>query len=340
MSTDRKDEHLSIILEQRHRKTSKTTGLEAIEFIHCALPEFDYADIRLDTSFLGKRISAPLLVSAMTGGANRAAAINANIARACEAIRLPFAVGSQRVALEGGDNGGLDRSLRAFAPSVPILANLGAAQFNLGFGSEEARRAVEMIDADALYIHLNPLQEAVQPEGNRNWSGLFDKIVSVADALDVPVAVKEVGFGISAELAQRFCEAGIQIIDVAGAGGTNWATVEAARSNNKQRARLATTFAGWGISTADAILASRKACPQATIIASGGITSGVDIAKAIRLGADLAGSAAGVLTAANESVGALTDFLELVIEELKIACFCTGSKDLDALRSAPLQSCA
>jgi isopentenyl-diphosphate Delta-isomerase len=338
MATNRKDEHLSIVLEQRHRKTSKTTGLEALEFSHCALPEIDFDDIKLYTSFLGKRISAPLLVSAMTGGPSRAATINANIAHACESMGLPFAVGSQRVAIEQGDSGGLDRSLRAIAPSVPILGNLGAAQLNLGFGIDEARRAVEMIDADALYIHLNPLQEAVQPEGNRNWSGLFDKIVAVADALDVPIAIKEVGFGISATLAKRFVEAGISIIDVAGAGGTNWATVEAARSSNKERARLAGTFAGWGISTADAVLAIRRSCPEAAIIASGGISSGVDIAKAVRLGADLAGLAAGILSAANDSVEALIGRFELVIEELRIACFCTGSKDLDALRSAPLQS--
>lgn len=338
MLTDRKDEHLEIVLRHRQRKTQKTTGFEALEFVHCALPEIDLDGIQLDTSFLGKRISAPFLVSAMTGGPSRAATINANIAQACEAMKLPFAVGSQRVAIEQGAVGGLDRSLRAAAPSVPILGNLGAAQLNLGFGIDEARKAVEMIDADALYIHLNPLQEAIQKEGNRNWSELFDKIVSIADAMDVPVAVKEVGFGISATLAERFVEAGVSIIDVAGAGGTNWAAVEAARSANSERARLADTFAGWGISTADAVFANRRACPDATIIASGGITSGVDIAKAVRLGADLAGLAAGILAVANESVEATIGLCELVIEELRIACFCTGSKDLAALRSAPVQS--
>ena len=336
MLTNRKDEHLSVVLESRHRQSQKTTGFEAIEFVHCALPELHLDAVDVSASFLGRAINAPLMVSSMTGGPSRAAAINQNLARACEAMRLPFAVGSQRVAIEQGATSGLDRTLRELAPSVPILGNIGAAQFNRGFGAEEALRAVEMIEADALYIHLNPLQEAVQPEGDRDWSGLFDKIVAVAAALPVPVAVKEVGSGISADLARDFVEAGIKIIDVAGAGGTNWAAVEAARMEDTERARLANAFADWGIPTAKAVFDARAACPDATIIASGGIRSGIDIAKAIRVGADLAGQAAGLLQAANASAEALTRHFETTIQELRIACFCTGSADLTALRSAPL----
>lgn len=337
MLTDRKNEHLSVVLGQRHKKSDKSTGFEALEFVHCALPEIHLDDIDVTTSFLGKRISAPLLVSSMTGGPVRAAAINENLARACEALKLPFAVGSQRVAIEESGTGGLNLALRKLAPSVPILGNLGAAQFNRGFGAPEALKAVEMIDADALYIHLNPLQEAVQPEGDKDWSGLFDKIVAVADALPVPVAVKEVGSGISASLAQRFVEAGVSIIDVAGAGGTNWAAVEAARIDDPDQARLANAFADWGIPTADAVHEARALCPEATIIASGGIRSGIDIAKAIRVGADIAGQAAGLLHAANTSPESLVRHFETTIQELRVACFCTGSSDLAALKTATLR---
>ncbi|MCY6380567.1 type 2 isopentenyl-diphosphate Delta-isomerase [Hoeflea prorocentri] len=337
MLTSRKDEHLSVVLGQRHKKSGKTTGFEAIDFVHCALPEMKLDDVDVSTTFLGKRISAPLLVSSMTGGPKRAASINENLARACEDLRLPFAVGSQRIAIEESEYGGLGRSLRTLAPSVPILGNFGAAQLNLGFGLDEARKAVEMIDADAVYIHLNPLQEAVQPEGDRDWSGLFDKIVALSDALPVPVAIKEVGSGISATLAKRFVGAGITIIDVAGAGGTNWAAVEAARMKDPQRAALANAFSDWGIPTALAVADIRDACPDATVISSGGIRSGIDVAKSIRVGANLAGQAAGLLQAANTSADSLVDHFTNVIDELRICCFCTGSQDLEALRSAEIR---
>ncbi len=337
MPTNRKDEHLSVVLGRRQKQTTKTNGFERIEFIHCALPELNLDHVDISTSFLGKRISAPILVSSMTGGPERAIAINENIARACEALGIPFAVGSQRVAIEDGQDGGLGHGLRTLAPSVPILGNLGAAQFNCGYGPEQALRAVEMIGTDALYIHLNPLQEAVQPEGDRDWSGLFDKIVAVAEALPVPVAVKEVGSGISADLARRFVDAGITIIDVAGSGGTNWAAVEAARMADASEAAIANAFADWGIPTAEAVFEVRAACPDATVIASGGIRSGIDVAKAIRAGADLAGQAAGLVHAANDSPDALIQHFEAAMRQLRIVCFCTGSADLAALRSAKIR---
>jgi isopentenyl-diphosphate delta-isomerase len=334
----RKDEHLSIILENKQRHSDKSTGFESVEFEHCALPDLNLDEIEVSGSFLGKLINAPVIVSSMTGGPLRAATINENVAIACEELKLPFAVGSQRIAIDQSGSAGLNKALRQLAPSVPILGNIGAAQLNLCYGIDEARRAVEMIDADALYIHLNPLQEAIQPEGDRNWSGLFDKIAAVADALHVPVAVKEVGFGISPSLALRFVEAGIDIIDVAGAGGTNWATVEAARADDHKQKLLGNTFANWGIPTANAVISARAACPCATIIASGGIKSGLDVAKAIRAGADLVGQAAGLLPSANNSPEALIDHLSVLIKELQITCFCTGSKDLIELKTARLQT--
>ncbi len=338
MLTSRKDEHLSVVLENKFKKSGKTTGFEAFDFNHCALPELNLDQIDVTTYFLGKRISAPLLVSSMTGGPARSASINDNIARACQALHLPFAVGSQRVAIEEGEASGLGKRLRSLAPNVPILGNLGAAQLNLGYGTDQAKQAVDMIEANGLYIHLNPLQEAVQPEGDRSWAGLFDKIVAISDALDVPVAVKEVGGGISAGLAKRFVDAGIAIIDVAGAGGTNWAAVEAARIKDPVKARVANTFADWGIPTAVAVKQVRAACPKATVIASGGIRTGIDVAKALHLGADLAGQAAGLLHAANDTPDALIEHFEAIIEELRITCFCTGSADLTALKSATTRS--
>ena len=338
MLKDRKNEHLSVVLNDLQKSSTKTTGFESIDFVHCALPEMHLDDVDLHTTFLNKRINAPLLVSSMTGGPARATFINENLARACEAMSLPFAVGSQRVAIEEESRGGLGRKLRMLAPSVPILGNLGAAQLNRGFGIDEAKRSVEMIDADALYIHLNPLQEAVQPEGDRDWSGLFDKIACLADALPVPVAVKEVGAGISGALAKRLLDSGVTIIDVAGAGGTNWAAVEAARMDDPQKARLANAFSDWGIPTALAVAEARAACPRATIVASGGIRTGIDIAKALRLGADMAGQAAGLLQAANTSADVLVTHFETVIQELRIACFCTGASDLGALKSVPIRA--
>ena len=335
--SDRKDEHLSIVLENRQQHPKKTTGFESIDFIHCAAPELNLKSITLDTSFLGKRISAPLLISSMTGGPSCAVKINETIARVCEQLKLPFAVGSQRVALEQKGAGGLDGSLRSLAPNVPIIGNLGAAQLKRDFDIDDARRAVDMIEADALYIHLNPLQEAVQTEGDTDWSGLFDKIVAIAEALPVPLAVKEVGSGISAGLARRFVDSGIMIIDVAGAGGTSWAAVEAQRMTDPARAQLANAFVDWGIPTAQAVRDVREACPEATVIASGGIRTGIDVAKSIRLGADLAGQAAGVLKEANESPESLVQRLKIVIEQLRIVCFCTGSTNLAMLKNAPIR---
>lgn len=335
MLSDRKNQHLDAVLAGRGRSGART-GFDDIVFEHAALPEFDMDAIDLSTQFLGKQINAPFLVSSMTGGPQRAEAINRHLAEACQALRLPLAIGSQRIAIENGDRAGLGRELRRLAPDVPILANFGAAQLNLGFGVAEAERAVEMIGADALIIHLNPLQEAVQPEGNRDWRGLLGRIEALAGALSVPIVVKEVGAGIGGALARRLVDAGVRIVDVAGAGGTSWALVEAERAQTAAQSAIARGFADWGIPTARAIADVRAECPDAVIIGSGGVRDGIDAAKAIRLGADLVGQAAGVLQAATQSAEAVAEHFEVVIAQLRIACFCTGSADLAALRQAPL----
>lgn len=335
MLSDRKNQHLDIVLGGLGRGAART-GLDAVQFEHVALPELHMDEIDLSLTFLGRPVAAPLLVSSMTGGPARAEAINRHLAEACEALRLPFAVGSQRVALESGEAGGLGAELRRLAPSVPLLANFGAAQLNTGFGAEEARRAVEMIGADALIIHLNPLQEAVQPEGDRDWRGLLPRIEALARALPVPLVAKEVGAGLSGRMAGLLWDAGVRILDVAGAGGTSWAKVEAERARTPRQAAIAQAFADWGIPTARAIAEVRAACPGATVIGSGGIRDGLDVARAIRLGADLVGQASGLLDAATRSPEAVAEHFGTVVDQLRVACFCTGSRDLAALRAAAL----
>jgi len=334
--SDRKDQHLDVVLSGKGASRSLTTGFERFAFVHNALPELHLDEIDLSTQFLGRRLGAPLLVSSMTGGPARAADINRNLAIACESLGIAMAVGSQRIAIESANAAGLGRELRRLAPSIPLLGNFGAAQLNRGFGPGQAQRAVEMIQADALIIHLNPLQEAVQPEGDRDWRGLLDKIAALVKALEVPIVVKEVGAGISGAVARRLVDVGVTIIDVAGAGGTSWAAVEAERISDPAMASVARAFAAWGQPSADALEDVVRACPDALVIASGGIRDGIDCAKALRLGAGIVGQAAGVLQAAMTSPEAVVEHFSTIIRQLQICCFCTGSADIEALRRAPL----
>jgi isopentenyl-diphosphate delta-isomerase len=332
----RKDDHLNIVLG-RHGETHGTgNGLDAIQFEHCALPELDLASINLDSSLLGMRLRAPLLISSMTGGAERAIAINRHLAEAAQAIGIAMGVGSQRVGLQGGNDQGLTRELRRLAPDVPLLSNIGAAQLLGKEGLDLARGAVESLQADALIIHLNPLQEAVQMEGDKDWRGILDAISRTVESVGVPVIVKEVGAGLSAQVAVALVHAGVRVIDVAGCGGTSWAAVEAERAIRPADQKVAMAFANWGIPTATSLAMVRKVLPDVTLIASGGIRNGVDAAKAIRMGADLVGQAAGVLRDATLSTAAVIEHFDVVIRQLRIACLCTGSEDLKALRTARL----
>lgn len=326
---DRKAEHLE--LAQQSRMQMGGQHFDDWQLPHCALPELDFDEIDTSVVFLGRRLQAPLLISCMTGGTAEARRINRNLARAAEAAGVAMGVGSQRAALE-------DPSLaetfcvRDLAPDVPLLANLGAVQLNYGFGPDECRRAVEMLDADALVLHVNALQEAIQPEGQRNFAGLLHKIARVVEALDVPVIVKEVGCGISAEVARRLLEAGVRIIDVAGSGGTSWARIEGVRAEDPD---LGDLFADWGIPTPVAILRLRE-IEGLTVIGSGGVRTGVDVAKAIAAGAHLAGLAQSFLMVAAESAARVLERSARVVKELKVCMFCTGARDLEALRRVPL----
>ena len=334
--TARKDEHLDVILSGRARH-GLDSGFGDIRFVHEALPDLDHGKIDLGADFLGRRLKAPLLISSMTGGPERAEAINARLAEAAQHLGIGLAVGSQRAALESDGAPGLDMALRLKAPDTPILANIGAAQLTRGFGVDEARRVLDMIAADALIVHLNPLQEACQPEGDRDWWGVGAALEALVKALDAPVVVKETGAGMSAATAKRLLAMGVAAVDVAGAGGSNWATVEGERAEGQADKAHAAAFADWGIPTARSIADVRAACPKALIIGSGGIRDGVEAAKAIRLGADMVGQAAGVLTAATISTEAVVEHFQTLIRQMRTVCFCTGSANLTALRKAPLQ---
>ena len=335
--TARKDQHLDVILSGKARH-GLDSGFADVRFVHEALPDLDHGKIDLGADFLGRRLKAPLLISSMTGGPARAEAINTRLAEAAQHLGIALAVGSQRAALEGGGSPGLDMALRLKAPDTPILANIGAAQLTRGFGVDEARRVLDMIAADALIVHLNPLQEACQPEGDRDWWGVGAALEALVKTLDAPVIVKETGAGISAATARRLMNMGVAAIDVAGAGGSNWGTVEGERATAVADKAHAAAFADWGIPTARAIAEVRAACPGGLIIGSGGIRDGVDAAKAIRLGADMVGQAAGVLAAAMISTEAVVEHFQIVIRQMRTVCLCTGSANLGALRKAPLQT--
>jgi isopentenyl-diphosphate Delta-isomerase len=294
------------------------------------------SDVKLDCTFLGRPLKAPLLISSMTGGPERAASINLRLAEAAQSMGIALAVGSQRIALERGAAGGFDARLQATAPDIPIYANFGAAQIGLGYGVDEAWRAIDMIEADALIVHLNPLQEAVQAGGDHGWAVILRRLEYLVRGLAAPVIVKEVGFGISTQVARQLHACGVAAIDVAGAGGTNWALVEAKRAVSDRQREIAAGFSDWGIPTAQAIRDIRRDFPTLPLIGSGGIKTGVDAAKAIRLGADIVGQAAGLLDAAVVSTEAVTEALSIIVEQLRILCFCTGSRTLADLRRGQL----
>ncbi|MBK4989987.1 type 2 isopentenyl-diphosphate Delta-isomerase [Pseudomonas sp. S36] len=334
--SQRKDDHLDIALATSSASHGVDPGWSALRFEHCALPEMALDDVDLGTQLFGMPLRAPLLISSMTGGAERARFINHHLAEAAQALGVAMGVGSQRVSLRTGHDQGLTSELRRLAPDAPLLANLGAAQLREPDGLDLARRAVDSLQANALIIHLNPLQEAVQPEGDRNWQGVLAHIEHLCRHLPAPVVIKEVGAGISPAVARQLSDAGVAMIDVAGAGGTSWAAVEAERTQNAADHAVAMAFSGWGIPTAQSLLTVHRAVPGIGLIASGGVRDGVDVAKAIRLGADLVGQAAGVLTAAMASTEAVVTHFDVIIRQLRIACFCTGSQNLAQLRRARL----
>lgn len=333
-TSSRKADHIRINLEEDVR-SSLSTGLERYRFTHQALPELDLEAIDLTQKLFGRALAAPVLISSMTGGTTEAGELNRILAAAAQATGIAMGLGSQRAAIEDAMLAATFQ-VRQVAPDILLLANLGAIQLNYGYGVEECQRAVEMVNADALILHLNALQEAVQLEGDTHFSGLLAKIEAVCKKLTVPVVAKEVGWGISAQAARQLIDAGIAAIDVAGAGGTSWSQVEMHRATNKSQARLAAAFADWGIPTAESIIQVRQSAPGLPIFASGGIRTGVEIAKSIALGASLGGMAGPFLKAAAISLEQTILTIQEVTRELRLSMFAAGAANLSTLQNTPL----
>ncbi|RJS78183.1 type 2 isopentenyl-diphosphate Delta-isomerase [Candidatus Bathyarchaeota archaeon] len=334
----RKADHIRISLNHNVQARKVTTGFEDTHLIHNALPEIDKQDIDLSTTVFNHKFSAPLIVGAITGGTPEAAKINAAIAEAVEELGLGMGVGSQRVAIEDKTLEKTFAIARKKAPTAFLIANLGGVQLVHGYGLKEVKKAVKMIDADAIAIHLNPLQEAVQPEGQTRFGGVLEKIGEITKELGKPVIAKETGAGIAAEEAKRLEAANVEGIDISGAGGTSFAAVEYYRakgkSNSSQR-RLGEVFWDWGIPTAVSLVEVSQSV-NIPIIASGGIRSGVEMAKALALGASLTSISKPVLEAAVKGVKETKRELLLLIEELKNSMFLVGADTVQALKEKPV----
>jgi len=334
----RKSDHLEICLEEKVQARHVTTGFEEIYLVHRALPEVERSKIDMSTQVFNHKFSSPIIVEAITGGVENSTKINATIATAVEKLGLGMGVGSQRAAIEDSR---LERTFavaREKAPNAFLIANLGGVQLVRGYGVKQAKKAVKMLKADALAIHLNPLQEAVQPEGETSYAGVLLKIEEIVHALDVPVIVKETGAGIAAEDAKKLESIGVAGIDVAGVGGTSWAAVEfhrAKRQGNEFHQRLGEAFWDWGIPTAASLIETTQ-CVRTPVIASGGIRSGINVAKALTLGASLAGMALPVLDPAFHGAAEVEKKLQLIIEELRNTMFLVGANSVQKLAKAPV----
>jgi isopentenyl-diphosphate delta-isomerase len=336
MMTDtqtRKADHIKICLEEDVEFRRQTNGLDIYRFTHACLPELNLTEIDLTTTFLGKQLNAPLLISSMTGGTETAKTINYRLAEAAQAHKLAMGVGSQRVAVERPEVSDTF-AVRSLAPDILLFANLGAVQLNYTYGIDECWRVIDILEADALILHLNPLQECIQTNGDTNFKGLLAKIARLCQTISIPVIAKEVGNGISGTMATKLLEAGVAAIDVAGAGGTSWAKVESERTQNTKQKQLGKSFADWGLPTAECIVDIRRLHHSIPLIASGGLRNGIDVAKTLALGADLAGLALPFLKAASESSSVLNELIELLRSELTTVLFCTGNQNLSEFKQS------
>jgi isopentenyl-diphosphate delta-isomerase len=332
----RKNQHVRIAL-RNDIEYRAGYGFQNLLLEHCALPELSLSEVDTSVEFLGKKLSMPLMISPTTGGTPPTFSILNTLAEAAEEKGLALGVGSQRIALENPENSCYFR-IRERAPHIPLLANLGAVQLNYGFTVENCQQAIDMIGADALILHLNPLHECLQGEGNTDFRNLLAKIETVVKALSVPVIVKEVGFGISTRVARLLADVGVAAIDIGGSGGTSWALIESARALSTEQKELARAFKTWGIPTAWQ-LKELKHCQQTfsmLLIAGGGIRSGVDIAKAIALGASIAGMGLPCLRAADQGLGCLCKLIDRIKMELSISMFNTSSKKIRDLSDVRL----
>ena len=329
-TSQRKADHINLALQAKHQAAT-SAGFDLVQFEHNALPELLVSEVDCSTVFLNQYCSTPLIIGAMTGGCEHGETINRHLAEAAEQAQIPMALGSQRGALEDG----LVQNLRRWAPKANLLGNIGGTQL-LQHGVEFAQRAVDSVQANAMVIHLNPLQELVQPKGDRDWRGVLDTIEECCATLSVPVIVKEVGSGIGPTSAQRLIDVGVSWIEIAGRGGTSWASIESARIEQTREQQIAEPFLDWGMNTAQLIPRVRSQSSQLGVIASGGLRNGLDIARSLRLGANMSAMAQPFLEPALESTEAVLEKIEILREQLRWAMFLTGSKNLKKLQSAAL----
>lgn len=336
-TTSRKRDHVELTLKNDVGFRLKTAGFDEWEFIHHALPEINLSDVDVSTEFLGKQLAAPLMISCMTGGYAEAERINRQLAEVCEELHLAMGVGSQRQAMENSQYHKSFSAARTAAPGIPIIGNIGAPEVARLKESAPIVKLAELIRADAFAVHLNPLQEFLQPEGNTNFKGVLQGIEMLVKEMPMPIIVKEIGAGISGETALRLANIGVRYIDVAGAGGTSWAGVEILRKEKGEQADW-NPFWDWGIRTTDAlreVSPLKKQFPGLTVIASGGISNGLDCAKSIALGADMTAAARPMLKSLQRGgKQGLKKTISQWIAELRGTMFLTGSPTLMHLRSS------
>ncbi|VVB52113.1 Isopentenyl-diphosphate delta-isomerase [uncultured archaeon] len=321
---ERKKDHIRIAV--KNAVETGNPGFDKLRLKHKVLPEANYDSVDTSTTFLKHKLKAPILISGMTGGTNEARQINKALAAVAQEYGIAFGVGSERAAIEKPKLAPTYQ-VRDVAPDILLIANLGAVQLNYGYGTKEIRQAIEIIQADAIALHANPIQESVQPEGDRNFSNLTAKINAAAKELKEPVLFKGVGEGISKEAAQKLK---VDAFDVGGWGGTNWGLIEGYRQDEAtlERGRL---FSSWGTSTVDSILAVRDL--GVPVVGSGGVRTGVDAAKALALGADLVGLARPILTAYfSGGQKEVKLYINRFIAELKVSMFLTGAESVKGLR--------
>ena len=328
--TNRKADHISLAMQSKHQ-AKQSAGFERIRFEPNSLPQMSVEDAQYASVFLDKNITAPFMIGAMTGGCEHGERINQHLAEAAQACNIPMALGSQRAALEQG----LSQNVRHWAPNAVLLGNIGATQLQQ-FGLDIAKRAVDTVEANGLVIHLNPLQELIQPNGDRDWNRVLESIQNCAMQLNVPIIVKEVGAGIGPSSAQKLMEAGVKWIEVSGRGGTNWASIELDRNSSEREREIASPFLDWGMDTVEILPDVHTRCPSLQLIGSGGVRNGLDIAVCIRLGASIAALAQPFLGPALISTEAVIEKITVLEDQLRWAMFLTGSRLLSDLRQAPL----
>jgi isopentenyl-diphosphate Delta-isomerase len=331
---NRKKEGIDIPLKKGAQARTASTYLEFVRLVHNALPEIDYTDIETSCIFMDRRFSAPLIIDSMTGGTPEARKINERLGKLAQEYDIPMGLGSQRAGLKSEELASTYSVARKNAPHAFLIANIGGAQLSKGLTVSEVEKIVEMIRADALVIHLNPLQELIQPEGEPRYSGVLEQIAKLVMHLNLPVMVKEVGAGISREVASRLEMAGVSAINIAGSGGTSWAGVEKIRADaarNRIKIHLGELFWDWGIPTAISLIEAKRAV-KTPIIASGGLRNGLEVAKCIALGADMCAMAYPFLLAAAQSLDNLFEYMNLLLAELKSTMFLLGSKNIEMLK--------